>query len=322
MKHRRIVGALAAVGMILSLAGCSLAQPEPEGLERDELIGYYLIYGTQEEINDIVDGHWEEYGSQALDLGELGSIQTPRMILAAEETQTGEYVFPGLKGLGFFFPNFTYRDYGEEDGYKTVRLDKSQLDMTQSSMNTNDAGGTSYAWAGKAYYGKPADGGDWGVWRALTVYQREDGMIYLTDSGNSYAGQGDGFGFGNEIWERTQENGKGTQQNSLSFTVDFLPIPRPDSVTLRQYSGDHALLMEYTLTAQEALALEDSWTVPMAEGTAYTLMVTDNADGTQDFQLFPEHLDEKLSWETTVWFLDEEGMGVPVAVELEAAKTN
>ena len=39
-----------------------------------------------------------------------------------DEPEEGEYVFPDLDGLSFFFPIFTYRDYGAEDGYNTVRL--------------------------------------------------------------------------------------------------------------------------------------------------------------------------------------------------------
>ena len=58
-------------------------------------------------------------------------------------------------------------------------------------------------------------------------------------------------------------------------------------------------------------------TVPMAADTAYTLIITDNAGGTQDFALFPEPLDEKLPWTTTLWFLKDSGLGWPVTVELE-----
>ena len=144
-----------------------------------------------------------------------------------------------------------------------------------------------------------------------------DGTVYLMDAGNSYDSQGGSFGFGQEIQEKTNVNGVETEQASLSFSVDFEPIPRPNSVTLRQYSGDHVLLAEDTLTAQEALALADGWSVPMAEETAYTLIVTDNADGTQEFALFPEPLDERLPWETTLWFLRDSGMGYPVTVRME-----
>ena len=37
----------------------------------------------------------------------------------------------------------------------------------------------------------------------------------------------------------------------------------------------------------------------------------------QDFALFPEPLDEKLPWTTTLWFLKDSGLGWPVTVELE-----
>ena len=99
--------------------------------------------------------------------------------------------------------------------------------------------------------------------------------------------------------------------------MDFQVIPRMETVTLQQYDGGHRLLTEHTLSAHEALSLEDGWTVPMAEGTAYTLIVKNNADGTVDYEMFPEPLDERLPWETELWFLNDVGMGVPVTVELE-----
>ena len=208
MRRRNwISGGLASV-LSLSLAGCSLAQPEPAGPERDEFIGYYLIYGSQGEVyENLVDEHWTEYGSETLDLGAYGSISSPRMILAAEEPEEGEYVFPGLEGLSFFFPIFTYQDYGAEDGYNTVRLSGSQLDMTENSAHVNDAGGTDYSWAGTAYYGQPADGGEWGVWRALEVRQMADGTVYLMDAGDGFDSQGGSFGFSQEIQEKTNVNG-------------------------------------------------------------------------------------------------------------------
>ena len=105
MRRRNWISGGLALVLTLSLAGCSLAQPEPAGPERDEFIGYYLIYGSQGEVyENLVDEHWTEYGSENLDLGAYGSVSSPRMILAAEEPEEGEYVFPGLDGLSFFFP--------------------------------------------------------------------------------------------------------------------------------------------------------------------------------------------------------------------------
>ena len=143
------------------------------------------------------------------------------------------------------------------------------------------------------------------------------GTIYLTGDGNRYAGTGGDFGFGQERVLAEKFNGETYQKSSLELQVDFQVIPRMETVTLQQYDGGHRLLTEHTLSAQEALSLEDGWTVPMAEGTAYTLIVKNNADGTVDYEMFPEPLDERLPWETELWFLNDVGMGVPVTVELE-----
>ena len=44
MRCRRILGGLAAVGAVFSLAGCSLAQPERVGPDQDRFVGYHLVY--------------------------------------------------------------------------------------------------------------------------------------------------------------------------------------------------------------------------------------------------------------------------------------
>ena len=99
MRGRNWISGGLALILIFSLAGCSLAQPEKEGPEQDEFIGYYLIYGSEGEVyENLVDEHWTEYGSETLDLGAYGSVSSPRMILAAEEPEEGEYVFPDQIG--------------------------------------------------------------------------------------------------------------------------------------------------------------------------------------------------------------------------------
>ena len=81
MRGRNWISGGLALVLTLSLAGCSLAQPDPVGPERDEFIGYYLIYGPQGEVyENLVDEHWTEYGSETLDLGAYGSISSPWMI--------------------------------------------------------------------------------------------------------------------------------------------------------------------------------------------------------------------------------------------------
>ena len=324
MRGRNWISGGLALTLIFSLAGCSLAQPEREGPEQDEFIGYHLVYEPipgEGEVILIEDENWVEYGSEPLDLGAYGSTEIPQKILIGELQDNGTYLFPGKEGLNFFFPVYM-AGYGENE--HEVRLSYSQLELTRQSSQTEDAG-DSYRYAGEACYGLPQGAAEWPEepeygWTAYEVYQREDGTpfgtIYLTGDGNRYAGAGGDFGFGQERVLAEKFNGETYQKSSLELQVDFQVIPRMETVTLQQYDGGHRLLTEHTLSAQEALSLEDGWTVPMAEGTAYTLIVKNNADGTVDYEMFPEPLDERLPWETGLWFLNDVGMGVPVTVEL------
>ena len=149
-----------ALTLIFSLAGCSLAQPEREGPEQDEFIGYHLVYepipAEGEEIL-IEDENWVEYGSEPLDLGAYGSTEIPQKILIGELQDNGSYLFPGKEGLNFFFPVYM-AGYGENE--HEVRLSYSQLELTRQSSQTEDAG-DSYRYAGVACYGLPQGAAEW-----------------------------------------------------------------------------------------------------------------------------------------------------------------
>lgn len=152
--------------------------------------------------------------------------------------------------------------------------------------------------------------------KVLPGEEQEDGTVYLNGHGSSYAGGGD-FGF-NQTRSKTERiNGDVTQQSTFEFSVDVQIIPRSDAVSIQQYSRDQRLLREDTLTAGEAMDLGGAWTLPWAEGAAYTLAVKHNSDGTRTFDPFPEPYREDYAASLTVWFLDTQGMGVPVTVELE-----
>ena len=190
-----ISGGLALI-LIFSLAGCSLAQPEREGPEQDEFIGYHLVYEPipgEGEVILIEDENWVEYGSETLDLGAYGSTEIPQKILIGELQDNGSYLFPGKEGLNFFFPVYM-AGYGENE--HEVRLSYSQLELTRQSSQTEDAG-DSYRYAGVACYGLPQGAAEWPEgqaaeygWTAYDVFQREDGTVYLTGDGNRYAGAG------------------------------------------------------------------------------------------------------------------------------------
>ena len=311
-----------AVCLIVFLAGCSFARPEREGQEQDRFVGFHLVYEpipASGEFFSVEDENWENYGSERRDLGTYGSAEIPQKILIGERQEDGSYRFPGKEGLNFFFCVQTVED-GE--GEHEVRIAHSQLEMKEQSQHSSEHE-ERYTYSGVAFYGLPFDAEAWseGVpecgWTAYEVYQMEDGTVYLTGDGNRYASAGGDFSFTQEQTWTERVNGVETKQAALSLTAAFRETPRVEEVVLQQYSAEQDLLAEETLTAQEALAQADGWTVPRENGTAYTLIIKQNADESLDYELFPEPVDESLPWETTLWFLDDQGMGWPVTVRLE-----
>ena len=108
MRGRNWISGGLALTLIFSLAGCSLAQPEREGPEQDEFIGYHLVYEPipgEGEVILIEDENWVEYGSETLDLGAYGSTEIPQKILIGELQDNGSYLFPGKEGLNFMHRN-------------------------------------------------------------------------------------------------------------------------------------------------------------------------------------------------------------------------
>lgn len=317
MRHRLLAfggGLILTALLLLDLSGGILAQPEQPGAEQDRFVGFHLVYEPAPvpgEERSIEDEHWVEYGTQTLDAGPYGSVSLPQKVLPGEEQDDGTYRFPGQEGLNFFFPTLS-------DGSEKVLLSESQLEMTEQAVKADDLG-TSYNYSGTLCYGPRIgehEAGEDFCWTAYEVYQKADGTVYLNGHGSSYAGGGD-FGFSQTRSETERVNGAATQQSTLSLSVDVQMIPRPDAVSVQQYSQDQRLLREDTLTAGEAVDLDGTWTLPWMEETAYTLAVKHNSDGTRTFELFPEPYQENYAAPLTVWFLDARGMGVPVTVELE-----
>ena len=321
MRHKLLAfggGLTLTALLLLDLSGGVLAHPEQPGTAQDRFVGFHLVYEPAPvpgEERSIEDEHWVEYGTQTLDAGPYGSVPLPQKILPGEEQENGTYRFPGKEGLNFFF-RLLSGGLGEEA--HEVLIAESQLEMTEQAVRKDDLG-TSYNYSGTLCYGSrigEQEAGEDFCWTAYEVYQRADGTVYLNGHGSSYAGGGD-FGFSQTRSETKRINGAVTQQLTLALSVDAQMIPRPDAVSVQQYSQDQRLLREDTLTAGEAVDLGGTWTLPWMEETAYTLAVKHNSGGTRTFELFPEPYQEDYAAPLTVWFLDAQGMGVPVTVALE-----
>lgn len=307
-----------ALALIFSLAGCSLAQPERPASGLDEFIGFYLVY------EDAMVPPSEQYEADAwVSVG--NPLTGAEYVLEGEKQEDWSYAFGDLEGLDFFFPSYEpghthpTGPNGEEEPC-VVRLSESEIQRTEMRQNTSEAG-TSYICSGTVYVGPVLEGSgaedtSW-VMALYPVFQRWDGSIYLSGDAQRVGGSG-GVTIGRDTKTATQINGgESAESAGLEVNVSIEWTQRLESVTVQQYSGEQALLGEDTLTAQEAMALDGTWSLPWAEGAAYTLAVKRYAGGTEKFEMFPEPYEEDHAAPLTVWFLDERGMGVPVTVELE-----
>ena len=317
MKRRNEISAGLALVLTFSLAGCRLAQPEWAASGLDEFIGFYLVY------EDAFVPPSEQY--EATSWVSVGNVFTgTKYVLEGEKQEDWSYTFGDLEGLDFFFPSYEpghthpTGPNGEEEPC-VVRLSESEIQRTEMNQNTSEAG-TSYTCTGTVYVGPVlADSGaadtSW-VMALYPVFQRRDRSIYLTGDAERVGGSG-GVTIGRSAEMTASLNDQAESQAGLEVSVSIEWTQRLESVTVQQYSGDHALLREDVLTQGEALALDGEWPLPWAEGAAYTLAVKRYTDGTEQFETFPEPYEEDIAAPLMVWFLDERGMGVPVTVTLE-----
>lgn len=311
-----ISGGLALI-LIFSLAGCSLAQPERPASGLDEFIGFYLVY------EDAMVPPSEQYEADAwVSVG--NPLTGAEYVLEGEKQEDWSYAFGDLEGLDFFFPSYEpghthpTGSNGEEEPC-VVRLSESEIQQTEMRQHTSEAG-TSYTCSGTVYVGPALDGSgaedtSW-VMALYPVFQRPDGNLYLSGDAQWMGGTG-GVTIGRNAAVTTQINGREESEPvGVEVNVSIEWTERLESVTVQQYSGEQGLLREDTLTAQEALELDGTWSLPWADGAAYTLAVKRYAGGTEKFEMFPEPYEEDHAAPLTVWFLDERGMGVPVQISL------
>ena len=306
-KYKRTIlvtlAALLVLAVVLDAAGWRLAQPEYQGPENDEWIGYFLAWermpGEGEEIPWNGEG-WVEYGSRSLDVSGLGRVKVSREILIAQYGEGAGFTFPGMEGYSAVLAQIK-----QEDG--SILLSGNQI----MDVKTN-AGGTKNSVSGTIYYGLPLGETEWPegepnyAWRAYDVYQMPDGTVYLDGSGNSYGGAG-GMTITEERTATETINGEETSV-SLSVEVRFEMVSRLQEVRVKEFDGADQVIAETVFPAD---ALEDETSVTVAKDSGWLVVEEHCTDGTVKRTVYDL---QQLAWtgerSHSLVVPDDEGMGI------------
>ena len=287
---------IALVLLLILLRPVSLARPEAQNPAQDRWVGYYMVLLPTADYD--FDQDWETYGNTK--------------ILNAQRQSNGRYVFTDLEGKALFFEFLPPTD--PEDPYSATVAFQSDVAGAVHNTLITDQGNTEEL-SGTLYFGSattPAPGGLGYSWIACLVYQRADSSLYLTRGQSFY---GAGFTFRQETTYTSTLNGNNTQ-DTLSVELRTEMIPRLESCTFFQLDENGVLLNQTTLTEAEALALTDSsYQLPLVEGTACILIRQDEEREGQVYTTLSPQPDGSFTGE--LWFLDEAGIGCPVAVQTQ-----
>ena len=291
MKNKWIYFLL-AVGMCMFLAGCQLAQEEPEeAATGDQLIGGVVTVGS---LNSFDAEAYLEAHPEVLLSNDGASIPADQQpIYAVAETRTLEdgttqevYTFPDVEGVVFYDlvayspednvvhttsgPNEGVTDHGV--GYHVQDYDWDTGDSTQTikidATVTYDATQTP-----EVFYLNP-------------IYQTKEGTVYLLPGAPGVSGESDGTAIhiSSEIWNE-EETVEGTTLTTAGTTV---------RATFQfRYPAEKIYLVQMDQRDREVSRIEfvpgkaPEELTPAAE-TAYILVEHCRSDGQEiDWELIP-----------------------------------
>lgn len=300
---------LSVLLLALLLAGCALAQPErtpPDG-SGDRFAGFYVVLDRDGDRSGFYDNpNLTDYGSGAVEIDGIGSIDIPRKILEAVDTGT-TYIFPGM-----------------EDGFSlfVVKKEEEWGPVTEviSNMGPNDEGtsivdsdtGNFTTFGGTIYCGPPLADPDGvsssGHWTAYRVFQKRDGSVYLDGSGNGFSSIG-GCKF-SETHDYTETVNGEASAETIKATVSVEAVPLLERLTVTQFDGDNA-----ALSAQDA-PLTENPKLNWATNAVWALVEEVSAEGVERAVYSrPEADGEPVSHSFVL--LDEEGLGTFTSLRIE-----
>lgn len=300
-----ICGTLA---LAVDATGGTLAQPEKQAVEEDKFIGYQLVFERLPGEGEVISrdySNWVEYGTEDLEVDDLGTLAFPRKILIGEyDKENSRYIFPGREGLNCFC---AIREIEGEKHYTGYR------DMADTKITVGD---NETSISGTAYFGPPEDDKNWNTenfdygWTAYRVYQMDDGTVYLDDSGNSYGGMG-GFTISTkESYTETVDGEEQTTSFEVSFTMESAERVRELSVTW--FDGENRQVMERAIPMEEIG--EEGITLERPQGAEWVLVSETDRLGAVKRSAYT--LGEEEVYHRLVR-LDERGMGRVVYLTLK-----
>lgn len=315
--------------LLLTAAGCSLAQPEKEQtdlldeeLGGDRFCGFYVVpYRDNRPAEPAEDGwtplpgdfydnpNLTAYGTNTMDIEGLGSVETDRQVLFAQgQGQGTDPVFPGMpEGYYVLIYNYTNKT---DDGVSVAYANAIASNMGPGEKNNSFVSrdeGSEQTVSGTIYYGPPANAGDdwWElqdpgiVWRAYQVWETADERLYLDGSGDSYSGPG-GMSFNQTHTYTYSENGKPLQTDTTTVEVSVKVVPRLEHLTVYQYDEENTLLSEKDIPLSPELS--DFRCEP---GAAWVVVEAVNTNGAVHTAY---DLTEEEIWHDVI-LLDDDGLG-------------
>jgi len=307
MKMRaidRLLSILVLTIPMLSLGGCSLAQPEKGATKQleDRFAGVYMVYYEENEKRDFFENeHLTQYGEDAVTLGKYGTHAFPREVLFARADDT----FPGLEGYALY----ELRVINEVE--KSYRLVNTGMCHGGTNVHITDEENKT-EFSGTIYMGLPAgavederDDKD-GVWVAYRVFQTEDGRAYLDGSGNSFQGP---MTTTETVSQTISVNGE-TETETVTVKVSVEEAPQLEAASVLQYGVDGGCIDRIPVPLTD-----DAPVVTWLDGAMWAVIEEETSAGVQrTFYDRPDESDEPVTH--SLILLDERGLGqiIPLAL--------
>ena len=271
--------------LLLPLSACSLAR-EDTGQVQDRFCGLYVVPVAEDAPPPFTSETLDltELGTEAVDTGRFGTLSFPKLVLLArEDPETGDYVFPGLPGAGIWeirTENLTY--FGSTLGDPVFQGGGEETTLSGTLYLSEDLASSAYVYL-------------------YRVYQTPEGQLYLDGSGDSISG-GIGGGYSQSMTATATGADGETVSESFTVSVSFEAIPQLRQVVVRQYDRQDQPVAEavYTLASGDQI-------LQRAEGAEWVLVTEQAEDGTAKRTVYDWDCAEDQHH--TVWFVGENGLG-------------
>ncbi len=234
---RKQIGALLlCAALALAGAGCQLAKPEAAGAgQGDRLIGVYITWDYLDTFD--MEGYLNDHIGKLSSGGDLVLSEADTAAYSgriwAEETADGDWVFPGLEGLGCYCPV----EETEEGTHIGSHLDEGICSNGLHLTSTDEGDRTEIDCT--VY----VTASDRACLYCNPVYQTAAGQVYLTGGSGGMSSEGihdEGELFSTTLSSETSSSvsGQAAKAGSSSVTVRLALMFAPEELVLIQMDED------------------------------------------------------------------------------------